>query len=150
MNLIDSYEIINKIQTADDNTPFFTLEGQFKLCKVVDVYDGDTCRVVFYHNGHINKWNVRMNGYDTPEMRPSKSLPNRDEIKAKSIEAKNYLKSLITNNPDQLVYIKCGEFDKYGRLLGDIYINKDDTQSVNQLMISNGYGYAYDGGTKQT
>ena len=28
-----------------------------------------------------------MNGYDTPEMRPSKSLPNRDEIKKTQSQA---------------------------------------------------------------
>ena len=74
-------------------TKKFTLEGCVKICKVVSVYDGDSCRVVFNHNGQINKWNIRMNGYDSPEMRPSRSLPNRDEIKAK---AKYFLKNLKT------------------------------------------------------
>ena len=89
-----------------------------------------------------------MNGYDTPEMRPSKKLPDRDEIKKKAIESRDYLKSLIFNN-EQLVYIKCGEFDKYGRLLGEIYINENDDESVNSLMIKNGHGYEYHGGTKK-
>ena len=136
------------LRNCDKKTKKFTLEGQTKLCKVVSVYDGDTCKVVFDHNGVINRWNVRMNGYDTPEMRPSKSLPNRDEIKKKAIASRDYLKSLVCKE-DQLVYIKCGEFDKYGRLLGDIYINKDDQESVNNLMIKNGHGYEYHGGTKK-
>ena len=46
-------------------------------------------------------------------------------------------------NKDQLVYVKCFEFDKYGRLLADIFINQDDTESVNKMMINNGHGYAY-------
>lgn len=149
MNCQESEEIMCQLKGCDTKTPKFSLEGQVKLCKVVSIYDGDTCRVVFNHNGHINKWNIRMNGYDTPEMRPSKSLPNRDEIKAKAKESKNYLKSLIANSPDQLVYLKCGTFDKYGRLLGEMYVNADDTQSVNQLMVANGYGYEYHGGTKK-
>ena len=136
------------LRNCDKKTKKFTLEGQTKLCKVVSVYDGDTCKVVFDHNGVINRWNVRMNGYDTPEMRPSKSLPNRDEIKQKAIASRDYLKSLVYNK-DQLVYIKCGEFDKYGRLLGDIYINKEDEESVNNLMIKTGHGYEYHGGTKK-
>ena len=89
-----------------------------------------------------------MNGYDSPEMRPSKKLENRDEIKKKAIESKNYLKSLIMNE-NQLVYLKCNGFDKYGRLLGNIYITKEDTQSVNDLMIENNHGYEYHGGTKK-
>ncbi len=145
----ETEEIISKLLLCDKKTPVFTLEGQTKLCKVVDIYDGDTCRVVFNHNGCINKWNVRMNGYDSPEMRPSRSLPNREEIKKKAVESKEYLRSLVANSPEQLVYVKCGGFDKYGRLLGELYVNLEDEKSVNQQMIDNGYGYVYHGGTKK-
>ncbi len=142
-------EIIATLKNCDKKTPKFTLEGQTKICKVVDIYDGDTCRVVFNHNGCINKWNIRMNGYDSPEMRPSRSLENRDEIKKKAIESKNFLKSLVANSPEQLVYVKCGGFDKYGRLLGELYVTLEDEKSVNQQMIDNGHGYVYHGGTKK-
>ena len=141
-------DILSKLKSADKKTNKFTLNNLIKICKVVDVYDGDTCRVVFNHNGEINKWNIRMNGYDTPEIRPSKKLENRDEIKKKAIESRDYLKSLIMNE-EQLVYLHCYGFDKYGRLLGEIYINKDDKESVNEMMIKNNYGYVYDGGTKK-
>jgi len=149
MNYQESEEIMCQLKECDKKTPKFSLNGLTKLCKVVSIYDGDSCRVVFHHNGIINKWNIRMNGYDSPEMRPSKSLPNRDEIKAKAKESKNFLKSLIAHTPEQLVYLKCGSFDKYGRLLGEIYLNSEDTESVNQMMVSNGYGYEYHGGTKK-
>jgi len=145
---MDKSEICNILKNCDKKIKKFSLEGQTKLCKVVSVYDGDTCNVVFDNNGVINRWNVRMNGYDTPEMRPSKKLPNRDEIKQKAILSRDFLKSLIFNN-EQLVYLKCGKFDKYGRLLGDIYINEDDKDSVNSLMIKSGHGYEYHGGTKK-
>ena len=82
-------------------------------------------------------------------MRPSKNLENRDEIKKKALEAKNFLKSLVANSNEQLVYLKCGGFDKYGRLLGELYVNLDDEKSVNQQMIDNNYGYVYHGGTKK-
>ena len=52
-------------------------------------------------------------------------------------------------NDSQLVYLKCGKFDKYGRLLGTIFLNEHDTVSVNELMVNNGYGYEYHGGTKK-
>ena len=145
---MDPEELINKLKLADKTTPVFTLEGDMKLCKVVDIYDGDTIKVVFMDNNRINKWNIRMEGYDSPEMRPSRKLENRDEIKKKAIEAKNYLKSLIMNE-NQLVYLKCGKFDKYGRLLGYVYIKEDDTESVNEMMIKNNHAYEYHGGTKK-
>ncbi len=145
---METDDIISQLKLCDKKTPKFSIDGQMKLCKVVDIYDGDSCRVVFKNNNILNKWNVRMNGYDSPEIRPSKKLENRDEIKKKAIEAKNYLKSLIMNE-NQLVNLKCFDFDKYGRLLGEIYINKTDTESVNDLMIKNNYAYEYHGGTKK-
>ena len=36
---------------------------------------------------------------------------------------------------------------KYGRLLGWLYIN-EETVSLNEQMIEEGYAHAYDGGTK--
>ena len=41
-----------------------------------------------------------------------------------------------------------GGTGKYGRLLGWLYIN-EDLISLNEQMITEGYAWAYDGGTKQ-
>lgn len=136
------------LMKSNNDTPEFSLKDRYKLCKVVNIYDGDTCKVVFSLNNELHKWNIRMAGYDTPEMRPSRSDPNRDAEKAAAIISRDYLKSLIMNE-NQLVYIKCGDFDKYGRLLGEIFINKGDETSVNQMMIDGEYGYQYGGGTKK-
>ena len=130
----------NKIK----NKKIFSYEGLKTCCYVTDIYDGDTCRVVFNHNGEINKWTIRMNGYDTPEIRPSRKLENREEIKKKAIESRDYLKSLIMNE-NQLVYLHCGDFDKYGRPLAIIY---KDNININEMLVKDGYAKEYDGGTK--
>ncbi len=41
-----------------------------------------------------------------------------------------------------------GGVGKYGRLLGWIYVG-DDTVSLNEQMITEGYAWEYDGGTKK-
>ena len=41
-----------------------------------------------------------------------------------------------------------GGVGKYGRLLGWLYVG-DDEFSLNQQMITEGYAWEYDGGTKQ-
>ena len=41
-----------------------------------------------------------------------------------------------------------GGVGKYGRLLGWIYVGDADV-SLNEQMITEGYAWAYDGGTKQ-
>jgi endonuclease YncB( thermonuclease family) len=138
------YNFRNELLKCNNDTEMFSLEGQYKLCKVVDVYDGDTIKVVFELNGSFYRWIVRMLGYNSPEMRVSINNPARDTIKQLAIESRDFLKSIIQND-DQLVYIKCGGFDKYGRLLGTIYVNKEDKVSINQLMIDNHKGVIYDG-----
>ena len=41
-----------------------------------------------------------------------------------------------------------GGVGKYGRLLGWLYVG-DDVVSLNEQMITEGYAWEYDGGTKQ-
>lgn len=137
---------ITKLMEYDKKTPKFNLDNCLKICKIVDVYDGDTVRGVFEHNGVYNKWTIRMYGYDSPEMRPSRKLENRDEIKKKAVISRDFLRNLVLN---KTVGLECKEFDKYGRVLGNIYIDELN-ESVNDYMISNGHGYSYFGGTKKS
>ena len=136
-------EILNEY---DKKTPTFSLKDSFKVCKIVDVYDGDTVRGVFENNGVYNKWTIRMYGYDSPEIRPSRKLENRDEIKKKAKESRDYLKSKILG---KMVFLHCLDFDKYGRVLANIYSDDLGETSINDHMVEMNYGYPYFGGTKK-
>ena len=133
----------------------FNLNRQIKVCRVIDVYDGDTITVIFEHFGKINKWKVRLYGINTPELRPSRSLENRDEIIDNARKARDFLKSLIMN-PNQLIYLECKEFDSFGRILANIYLyydysnisnnNIESNQKnfmVNKIMINSGHAIEY-------
>lgn len=145
----------------------FTLKDVTTYGKLVDIYDGDTCKLVLHvHNG-LQKFNCRLMGLDTPEMKPLKSKEGREAEISKAHQCRNRVIQLATNCPcvltdllkkpeckkllDQntvLVKVKCHEFDKYGRLLVTIFPLNSET-SINDLLISEGMAYAYDGGTKQ-
>jgi len=148
-NNIDFTEASNNVPTLDDFYKDIIIQG-----KVVDVYDGDTCKIVcFYPNSKkMVRYSCRMYGYDSPEMKPLKSNPNRDQEIEAAKRAKAYLVSLLEpiNN---IVWLYCRGLDKYGRLLVDIYHNKSDVNlkinSINDKMITEGHGVAYYGGTKQ-
>jgi endonuclease YncB( thermonuclease family) len=148
-NIPINNEDIELIQT-NNSIPEFSLDGLIKKCKVVSIYDGDTIKVVFKHFNTLNKWTIRMTGYDSPEIRPRLNIENRTEKIENAKKSRDYLKNLIMNE-NQLVYLKCGKFDKYGRLLGYIYLNDPTfTQtSVNDIMIENNMGYRYNGGAKK-
>jgi endonuclease YncB( thermonuclease family) len=87
-------------------------------------------------------------GYDAPEMKPFKSDVNREKEKELACLAKNRLIQLLEKHPTKLIKVECFEFDKYGRILVNIW-NMVDTKSINDIMIEEGYGKLYYGGTKE-
>tara|TARA_Y100001972_G_C7415356_1_gene214943 strand:- start:60 stop:473 length:414 start_codon:yes stop_codon:yes gene_type:complete len=113
------------------------------------VVDGDTIDVTIDLGFDLyKKERVRIAGVDTPEKR------TRDlEEKELGIDATNWLKDKLegaVNGDDDLI-IRTeldGGVGKYGRLLGWCYIG-DANLSLNEQMITEGYAWAYDGGTKQ-
>lgn len=144
-------ETLKKIKNTDVDE--FSLKNKSFLAKVVDIYDGDTCKIIFYLNDKLVKFTCRLNGIDTPELKPLKSKANRDEEIEKAKLCKNKLTELccgentIENN-DKLVFIKCNDFDKYGRLLIDIYDSKECEISFNRILVKEGLAKCYDGGKK--
>ncbi len=121
----------------------------FRVVSVDKVLDGDTIDVTIDLGFDLyKKERVRIAGVDTPEKR------TRDlEEKALGIDATNWMKGKLEdtiNGEDELIIrteLK-GGMGKYGRLLGWLYVG-DDVVSLNEQMITEGYAWEYDGGTKQ-
>ena len=121
----------------------------FRVVKINRVVDGDTIDVTIDLGFDLmKKERVRIAGVDTPEKR------TRDlEEKALGIDATNWMKEKLEGaikGDDELVIrteLK-GGVGKYGRLLGWLYIGDDDV-SLNEQMITEGYAWDYDGGTKK-
>ena len=121
----------------------------FRVTKIDKVLDGDTIDVTIDLGFDLyKKERVRIAGVDTPEKR------TRDlEEKALGIDATNWLKDKLTETikGDEELSIRTelgGGGGKYGRLLGWLYIG-DATVSLNEQMITEGYAWEYDGGTKK-
>ncbi len=131
------------------DAPEFSFAGERKLCRVHSVYDGDTFRLIFRVGNTYVRARCRAAGYDSPEMKPPKNSPSRDAEKKAALEAKKALEARF-EAVKGLVWTIFGAFDKYGRPLATIYAGKDDKQSINDWMISNGYGKPYDGGKKSS
>ena len=135
-----SLEKLDALLDASDTPSWFNLEGDMIRAKVIDVYDGDTVTLVFQFGDKIWKDKCRLTGINTPEIR------TRDpDEKVRGLEARNWLRTKILNKK---VWVECGSWDKYGRLLGTIYETSNFTVSVNQELINLGFAIAYSGGTK--
>lgn len=126
------------------NTDKFNFNNKTFEAKVVKVYDGDSITVVFMVFGDYYKFNIRMDGYDSPEIRSKNPDPVKKELEKKwAQESRDFLASMIM---DKIVLLKCKDFDKYGRILGTV---KLDGMNINEIMLSRGYCRSYDGGHKE-
>jgi len=121
----------------------------FRVTEINRVLDGDTIDVTIDLGFDLyKKERVRVAGVDTPEKR------TRDlEEKALGLDATNWLKEKLESTlaGEEELSIRTelkGGVGKYGRLLGWLYIG-DAEVSLNEAMITEGYAWAYDGGTKQ-
>ena len=162
-------ETITKLKTIKNkDIEEFSLNNLKTFGKVVDVYDGDTCKIVLIFNGILHKFNCRLSGLDTPEMKPSLKKENREKEIVHAHKCRNRLLQLVTtcDIPDidkifkkkdvkkmletnnKVIRVKCCEFDKYGRLLVNLFIDEEYTQNVNNILISENYAKSYDGGKK--
>ena len=121
----------------------------FRVTKINRVVDGDTIDVTIDLGFDLyKKERVRVAGVDTPEKR------TRDkEEKELGLDATYWLKEkldgAIAGDDDLVIRTELvGGVGKYGRLLGWLYIG-DSELSLNEQMITEGYAWAYDGGTKK-
>jgi len=142
-----SDEILLQNVIDPENMDCFSFNGQSFIGMATNVYDGDTLSIIFVYNGKPIKYRCRALGYDSPEMKPSLSNPNREQEKLLAIAAKKRFIDLLAKSTDKYVLFKCHHFDKYGRLLVEIW-NQVDSQSINSIMVAEGHGTLYSGGKK--
>jgi|TARA_R110000796_G_scaffold144562_4_gene261293 micrococcal nuclease len=116
--------------------------------KLDRVVDGDTIDAMI--DLGFNTWvkrRIRYMGIDTWESR------TRDlEEKKKGLAAKERNKELLEKVSSKPGYfrLKSHGVGKYGRVLGEIFIQDEDENSINinNLLITEGHAYKYFGGKK--
>ena len=117
--------------------------------KLERVVDGDTIDALIDVGFDIwVKKRIRYKGIDTWESR-TRNL----EEKAKGLEAKARNKELLMEISSKSGYFRLKSFGigKYGRVLGEIYIEDKEGKryNINETLISEGHAYIYEGGKKK-
>jgi micrococcal nuclease len=117
---------------------------EYHVKSITNVVDGDTIDVDIDLGFDITfSSRVRMAGIDTPESRTTNKVE-----KVLGLEAKDYLKKKLKDAKSIIIKTeKIDSSEKYGRILGWLYIN-GDTVSVNDHMVNDGYAWGYLGETK--
>ena len=117
--------------------------------KLERVVDGDTIDALIDVGFDIwIKKRIRYKGIDTWESR-TRDLAE----KAKGLEAKARNKELLMEISSKSGYFRLKSYGvgKYGRVLGEIFIEDAEGKqyNINETLISEGHAYIYDGGKKK-
>jgi len=116
----------------------------YRVRQVHKVVDGDTIDVDIDLGFDVSlAKRVRLAGIDTPESR------TKDTYEKKlGLESKDWLKHRLEFAKDIIIKTELPDStEKYGRILGWLYINDEQT-SLNEQMIQQGYAWSYLGDTK--
>ena len=109
---------------------------------VVSVYDGDTITSEIRLPFNISKRaKIRLAAIDTPEIRTRSKVEK--EI---GYRARDRMRELCGERV-WLESLDKGKEDKYGRVLAKLY-TYESQKDIAQLLITEGLGVPYDGGTK--
>lgn len=123
--------------------PDFTMAGTKTHAKVVSVYDADTFRVVFEFRGVWCKKQLRLKGVDAPEIKPTKTTPDRElHIEAAKL-ARDVVSKWILG---KIVLISLEKEDKYGRALGSVTLSNG--HDLSDELLQKGLVLPYNGKTK--
>ena len=116
----------------------------YRIRTISKVVDGDTIDADIDLGFDISlSKRIRLAGIDTPESRTT-------NLKEKSLglESKEWLKKALEGAKDIIIKTeKPDSTEKYGRIIGHLFINGQET-SLNNQMIAEGYALPYEGDKK--
>jgi endonuclease YncB( thermonuclease family) len=156
---------IEEFRQFGGSTPELSINGLKSYGRLVDIYDGDTVKIVLPVFDSYYKFSIRLNEIDTCEIKSKDKVLQENAIKARdrlfelltnnkvdavnSINGKNDIKKALDAEV-YLVWVECDSKDKYGRILANIYKDKGSTKSVSEILIEEKLAYRYGGKTKMT
>jgi endonuclease YncB( thermonuclease family) len=137
----------------------FSFDGIITDCKVINIKDADTIKVIMNINNNVNIYNIRMYGYDAPS---TKSKSSRKDS-TNGLRARVFLANLITScgskvtekmrskeinkiivkDNNKIVKIHLMNFDKYDEIYARIYLD-EYKKFVDELMIENNLVYPFE------
>lgn len=151
-------------RSYDMKTPAWSLQGRTLWARVVDMYDADTITLILPLQSGYFKFSGRVYGIDTSEMKSkiteNKTTANKarnrmlqlcnvPNVSLEKIYSRKEVQALLSQDV-YLVWVKCGDWDKYGRLLVQVYPSDIEPKELGTVLIEENLAYPYFGETKLT
>lgn len=121
--VVEKYEKLREVANKN-SIERWTLKGKVCAGIAVSIYDGDTFdAVVQIGDGDIKRLTIRMLGYNSPEIKVSRSLGEVERLRnhEAAVQARDHLWELLGGAEKALLRLECFDWDKYGRLLARVY-----------------------------
>lgn len=167
LNTVAKKEEITIVQKSNDEEPIdlntydisnvkdFTFNGIVTNAKVVDIINGDTCKVLMNINNQPNIYSIKMYGYNAPNIKKKSSnyegryaryelaclVTSISEIINENTKSVDITK-IIQKHNKKIIQIHLMDFDRYDTIYAKIYL-EDQKKYVNDIMIENGVVYPY-------
>jgi endonuclease YncB( thermonuclease family) len=167
LNTVSKREEITIVQKSNDAEPIdlndydisnvknFTFNGIVTDAKVVDIINGDTCKVLMNINNQPNIYSIKMYGYNAPNIKKKSSnyearyaryelaclVTSISEIINENTKSADITK-IIQKHNKKIIQIHLMDFDRYDTIYAKIYL-EDQKKYVNDIMIENGVVYPY-------
>ena len=111
--------------------------------EVIRVVDGDTidAKISLGFDVYVKK-RIRFQGFNAPESR-TRNL----EQKKRGLAAKERVKEILKENKNKFL-LKSHGVGKYGRCLGEIFVETLGDDSLQKTLINEGHGVEYNGGKR--
>lgn len=133
--------VLRDLKACSPDTPPFSLYGTNTFARIHDIIDGDTMVVILPVFNHFFKFHIRVLGINTPELKsPDPTVREQaHEAKKRAFEflttstLDSYDKASVTTyfqNKCVYVWLECQRFEKYGRVLANVY-KVDDLNDMN-------------------
>ena len=111
--------------------PYLSFNNVECKARVIDVCDGDVFIACLYYGNELLKFKCRAINYTPTDAKSSLNSFNREKVKDLTMQEKlKFMHILNFTVPNNLVTLHCKEFDKYGRLLCEVYVDDVNIQDI--------------------
>ncbi len=115
----------------EKQVPYLSFNNVECKARVVDVCDGDVFIACLYYGEQMLKFKCRAINYTPTDAKNNLNNFNREKVKDLTNQEKlKFMHVLNFTVPNNLVTLHCKEFDKYGRLLCEVYVDDVNIQDI--------------------
>ena len=124
----------------------FTLNNRTSIGKIIKIFNSTHFQMIIGLNNVMFRFNCKLDysvsSIDKPSVNRLVQLATDCKCDIDKVLSEDELQTLINTN-QKLLTVKCGNFDKEGNLLVELFDIEDKTTSIQSILAEEGYILSY-------